>query len=155
MVGKPPMRAVLNLESRRRAEVVQRRLHELASRESRHNLGRPSPYTAIEYGHQRAVVVPERVARVEVGDAVGHAHRLPVCAAGQNHTRESRAVERPAHDRHDAPVLTIPSTLLKRRADLHVHAKFKLKGGRHARVSYNTRAVVEFRGAFYCRETQT
>ena len=129
------------------------RMAPLSSREPRHDLGWPSPYSAIQRGNQRAVVVPQRVARVEAGDAVGHAHRLPVCAAGQNHTRESRAFERPADDGHDASALTIPSALLKRRADLHVHAKFKLKGGRHARVSYNIRAVVRFMGTFYRRET--
>jgi hypothetical protein len=98
MVGEPPVRAVLHLESRRRAEVVQGRVDDLTSREPRHDLG---------------------------------------C------------------DGQDASALTIPSALLKRRADLRVHAKFKLKGGRHARVSYNIRAVVRFMGAFYRRETWT
>ena len=84
LVGEPLVGAVLNLESGRRAEVVQRRLDDLTGREPRHDLERPAPYAAIHHRDQRAVVMAQRVARVDPGDAVGDAHRLPVCAAGQN-----------------------------------------------------------------------
>src|SRR5688500_4966172 len=86
------------------------------------------PITMVPNVDQRAVVRLERIARVEVGHAVGADH-LPVGAAGQHAARQALAGEAPAGDVDDAsPAERRVAELLRRgEGDLSLEERLELQ----------------------------
>jgi hypothetical protein len=78
--------------------------------------------TAVRHVDERAVVRLQRIARVEVRDAVGADH-LPVGAAAQHPPREPLAAEAAAGDGNDAPTAERRLAQLHRRRELDLRCE--------------------------------
>src|SRR5258706_16122322 len=89
-------------EARRGANVEERGVAGPPRREALQDFGRAVAVAEVAHVDERAVVGLERVARVELGYAVGADH-LPVGAAGQHASGELLAAEAAAGDGNDAP----------------------------------------------------
>jgi hypothetical protein len=89
----------------------------------------------IAHVDQRAVVGHQRVARFELGHAIG-AHDLPIGAARYHLAAQSRAKKFSAGDGDDAPPTLAHIAEIKRRVDGHVRREDELKGRRSFRVGH-------------------
>jgi len=99
---EPGVAGVAGLEERRGAHVVQGGIHFFSSGEFFQDLGGAVAVAPVSHVNQGSIGGLERIAGIQVGDAVGADH-LPVGAAGEHAPRQALAGEAPAGDADDAP----------------------------------------------------
>src|SRR5438874_5019315 len=123
---QPAVALGAGLETRRGAHVVERGIDRLAGGKPADHLGRTMTVTEVAHVDERAVVGLERIARIELGDAVG-TEQLPVGAARHHAAREPLAAEAPAGDRDDAPTAMrrVAELLRRGEGDLSLEQRFE------------------------------
>src|SRR5690348_10147618 len=126
---QPLMRRGRSLEDRRAAEIIRGGVDRLAGEEPLHHRRGPVAQAAIDDADERAVIGLERVARLELGDAVGP-DDLPVGAARQHHAAEPWSRHRAAGDGDDAAPAEMAFAELERRRHADVEREDKIESWR-------------------------
>src|SRR5438105_12319024 len=123
---QPPVALGAGLEARRGAHVVERGIDRLAGGKPADYVGGAMAVAEVAHVDERAVVGLERIARIELGDAVGTDH-LPVGAARHDAPREPLAAEAPAGDRDHAPAAMrrVADLLRRGEGDLSLEQRFE------------------------------